>query len=254
MRYAALVEYDGSQYHGWQYQNENLPTVQLFVERAFSKVADHFVRVACAGRTDTGVHGRGQVIHFESEAERNERAWVFGTNANLPHDISIHDVKPAPVDFHARFSAEARRYRYTIYNNPIRPAINRHVVTWHCLPLDETKMQQAAEHLIGTHDFTSFRAKNCQAKSPLKTIEFLRVTREGDYVHLDIKANAFLHHMVRNIAGVLMAIGNGSEPIAWIEQVLACKNRAEGGVTAVSAGLCLMEIYYPKPLNPFNEA
>lgn len=244
MRYAAQVEYDGSQYHGWQYQDETLPTVQLMVERALSKVADHFVRISCAGRTDTGVHGKGQIIHFDSDAVRKERAWAFGANANLPHDISIHWVKPVADNFHARFSAIARRYEYTIYNNPIRPAIYRNSVAWQCLPLDEALMQQAADMLVGEHDFSSFRASHCQAKSPIKTIEFLNVTRNAEMLTLNIKANAFLHHMVRNIAGTLMAIGSGKQPVSWIEELLQAKNRADGGVTAPASGLCLAEISY----------
>jgi tRNA pseudouridine38-40 synthase len=245
MRFAAEIEYDGTSYHGWQYQHEDIATVQLYVERAFSKVADHFVRVVCAGRTDAGVHASGQIIHFDSDSQRTERAWTFGANANLPHDISVHWVKPVGDEFHARFSAMARQYRYTIYNHPIRPAINRQFATWHCLPLDEHKMQQAANVLIGEHDFSAFRAQQCQAKSPIKTIEFLNISRAGDYIYLDIKANAFLHHMVRNIAGVLMAIGNGSQAPDWINTVLESKNRGDGGVTAVSSGLCLTKVYYP---------
>lgn len=248
MRYAAKIEYDGTLYHGWQYQNETLPTVQLVVERALSKVADHFVRVNCAGRTDAGVHARGQIIHFESDADRTERAWLYGANANLPHDVAIHWIKPVADDFHARFSAIARRYEYTIYNQPIRPAIFRNTVTWQCLPLDETRMQQAADSLLGEHDFSSFRASGCQAKSPIKTIEFLNIKRQGDIVTLDIKANAFLHHMVRNIAGTLMAIGCEKEPVSWVDKLLKSKNRADGGVTALASGLCLTEISYKDKL------
>lgn len=248
MRYAARVEYDGTEYHGWQYQNETLPTVQLVVERALSNVANHFVRVTCAGRTDTGVHASGQIIHFDSDADRSERAWTFGANANLPHDVAIHWIKPVTDDFHARFSAIARRYLYTIYNQPIRPALLRSTVTWQCLPLDESLMQLAANALLGEHDFSSFRASHCQAKSPIKTIEFLNVHRQADRVTLDIKANAFLHHMVRNIAGTLMAIGSGKQPVSWVKDLLEAKNRADAGVTASGSGLCLSEIFYPEKL------
>lgn len=248
MRYAAQIEYDGTMYHGWQYQNAQINTVQMMVENALSTVADHFVRIHCAGRTDAGVHAVGQIIHFESNADRRLRDWVFGVNANLPHDISIHWVKPVSDTFHARFDAIARRYCYTIYNNPIRPAINRFYATWQCLPLDHVAMQQAAETLVGEHDFTSFRAKQCQAKSAIKTIEFLDITRDGSYVKIDIKANAFLHHMVRNIAGVLMTIGCSKAPITWTEDLLKIKSRADGGVTASPFGLTLTKIYYPQSI------
>ena len=244
MRYAAKIEYDGTHYHGWQYQNETLATVQLEVERALSKVANHFVRVNCAGRTDAGVHASGQIVHFESDAKRSARAWIFGSNANLPRDIVIHWVKQVPNDFHARFSAIARCYQYTIYNNPIRPAIFRHSVTWQCLPLDEALMQQAANSMLGEHDFSSFRASGCQAKSPIKTIEYINIHRQGDIITLHIKANAFLHHMVRNIAGTLMAIGAKKEAVSWVSELLKAKNRADGGTTAPAAGLTLTEISY----------
>jgi tRNA pseudouridine38-40 synthase len=245
MRFVAKIEYDGTAYHGWQLQKGDLPTVQGAVEHALSRVGNHPIRVHCAGRTDAGVHGLGQIIHFDSTADRTEHAWTFGANANLPHDVSVHWVRPVSEEFHARFGAVARRYRYTIYNHSIRPAIRRQYVTWHSTPLDAISMQQAAKILVGQHDFSAFRAKGCQAKSPVRTVEFLEVTREGDYIHLDIKANAFLHHMVRNIAGALMAVGSGKEDIAWVQSVLESKSRAEGGVTALSAGLCFAEVYYP---------
>lgn len=244
MRYAAAIEYDGTNYHGWQRQKGDLPTVQAHVEQALSAVADEPVAVVCSGRTDAGVHAIEQIIHFDSEAERNERAWIFGTNSQLPHDIAVKWVKPVSHDFHARFSAIARQYRYVIYNCPVRSPHNRFYATWYCQPLDEQKMQQASEALVGEHDFTSFRAKSCQAHSPIRTIEFLKVTREGDCVFIDIKANAFLHHMVRNIAGVLMSIGSGEQPISWVQELLELRSRKEGGVTALPNGLFFVKAFY----------
>jgi len=244
MRIAAKIEYDGTHYHGWQQQRE-LSTVQAVVEQAFSAVAAHPIKVVCAGRTDAGVHAAGQIIHFDTDVQRSERAWVFGANANLPHDVCVHWAKPTSDNFHARFSALARQYRYLIYNKPIRPALKWQQLTWQCLPLDAELMHHAAQRLVGEHDFNAFRAKQCQAKSPVRTIEFLRITRKAEIVCIDIKANAFLHHMVRNIAGVLMAIGAGKASVDWIDELLLSKNRADGGVTARPQGLYFMGVDYP---------
>ena len=244
MRIAAKIEYNGTHYHGWQWQKA-LATVQDAVEQAFSVVANESIRIVCAGRTDAGVHAVGQIIHFDTDVHRSRHAWIFGANANLPHDICVRWAVVTSKDFHARFSALARRYQYRIYNNPIRPAINWPHVTWQWLPLDVEMMHQAAQQLVGEHDFNAFRAKNCQAKSPIRTIEFLTVTRSEDIVCIDIKANAFLHHMVRNIAGVLMAIGTGKATMDWIPALLLSKNRADGGVTASPKGLYFMQVGYP---------
>ena len=244
MRIAAKVEYNGTHYHGWQRQRA-LATVQAAVEHAFSVVANQPITVVCAGRTDAGVHASGQIIHFDTDVERSERAWVFGANANLPHDICIHWAVETSIDFHARFSAIARRYQYFIDNKPIRPALKWQQVTWQCLPLEVELMEQAAQRLIGEHDFSAFRAKHCQAKSAVRTINFLRVTRNETLICLDIQANAFLHHMVRNIAGVLIAIGAGKASADWVDQLLFSKNRADGGVTASPHGLYLAEVNYP---------
>ena len=245
-RFAAEVEYDGTSYHGWQSQVKNIATIQDEVEKALSIVADEDIKVICAGRTDAGVHATGQIIHFDTKVERSLLAWTHGSNANLPNDISFHWVKSVPDDFHARFKAISRRYCYTIYNDPIRPVIARNNVTWQCLPLDEKLMHEAGQALVGEHNFNSFRAKNCQAHSPIRTIESLNVTRRKKIITIEIQANAFLHHMVRNIAGVLMAIGSHKEPVSWVEELLSVCSREQGGVTAKPTGLCLMHVGYPE--------
>jgi len=244
MRIAAAIEYNGGPYCGWQYQDHS-PSVQAEVEKAISKVADHFVRVVCAGRTDTGVHATEQIIHFDSDAKRSDWSWVSGTNTNLPESIRMIWVKQVKEDFHARFSAIRRAYRYVINNRRIRPAIMHGLVSWQYKPLDEKPMQEAARHLIGQHDFTSYRAVGCQAKSPVREIYKLDVTRQGDMIFLNIEANAFLHHMVRNIAGVLMTIGAGEAEPEWAKEVLEHKNRKLGGITASPAGLYLTKVIYP---------
>lgn len=243
-RVALVLEYNGSRYHGWQSQKSGLPTVQQQLEIALSKVANHPVAVVCAGRTDAGVHASHQVIHFDTTVERSERSWVMGANANLPSDISVRWVGNVTEDFHARFSAQSRRYRYVIYNNPIRPALYNQEVTWNYRPLDDRKMARAAQSLVGEHDFSSFRAAGCQANSPVRTIEFLTVNRFSDFVILDVKANAFLHHMVRNISGVLMAIGAGLQHERWVQEVLQARDRASGGVTAPPYGLYFIDVDY----------
>ncbi len=253
MRFAAGVEYDGAGFHGWEIQQPGIRTVQGVVEQALSKVANHFVRVITAGRTDTGVHASGQVIHFDSEAARSERAWVYGGNANLPRDVSIAWVKPVTDQFHARFSARSRTYRYVIFNRPVRTALGITARTWIYRLLDEVKMQQAADDLVGEHDFNGYRAVACQAPSPVRTIHRLEVSRHGEEVHILVQANAFLHHMVRNIAGVLIAIGSGQRPPEWAREVLELRDRTQGGVTAPPEGLTLIDVEYPEELlsSPF---
>ncbi|MDH5693777.1 MAG: tRNA pseudouridine(38-40) synthase TruA, partial [Gammaproteobacteria bacterium] len=209
MRLALVVEYDGSRFFGWQLQKESDNTVQFAVEQALARVADHPVRVHCAGRTDTGVHATGQVIHFDTQAERDSIAWVRGTNVNLPDTVVIRAAKQVDSEFHARFSAQRRRYRFVIFNRDVRPTFLAYRTTWFYRPLDESRMQQAADALMGKHDFTSYRAVACQAKSPVRTIHELTITRQNHYVFIDVEADGFLHHMVRNLAGVLMAIGCG---------------------------------------------
>lgn len=245
MRIALGVEYHGTHFNGWQSQ-PGLQTVQDELQQALAKVAAHPVNVVVAGRTDTGVHALGQVVHFDTVAQRSERAWILGTNSNLSQNISIHWAKLMPDDFHARFAATARRYRYVIYNHPQRPAIFKQTVTWHFQPLNELNMQAAANYLIGEHDFSAYRAIGCQAKSPIRTIHQFKIKRHGHLVVLDVVANAFLHHMVRNIAGVLIAIGNGQRPVEWAQEVLLGRDRTIGGITAPPYGLYLMAVDYPE--------
>ena len=243
-RVAACVEYSGTAYRGWQRQQPGVRSVQEEVEKALSRVANHPVQLFCAGRTDAGVHASCQIIHFDSSAQREPMNWFHGANANLPHDISLVWAKPVGLDFHARFSAMARRYRYVIYNDPVRPAQLGREVTWNYRPLDLERMQEAAQALVGEHDFTSYRAIACQAKSPVKTIHHLKLIRFGKFIVLDIRANAFLHHMVRNIADVLMQIGCGERPIDWAGEVLHARNRRTGGLTAPAFGLYLVDVTY----------
>jgi len=245
-RIALGVEYKGARYRGWQRQEDGVPSVQAALEKALSKVADEPVSVICAGRTDAAVHASGQVVHFDTAVERPLKAWIMGSNANLPGDISVTWAEVMPAHFHARFSAMARRYRYVIYNDPIRPAHQAEEVTWNHRPLDVSRMREAARALVGTHDFTSFRAVQCQAKSPVKTVHHLEVIEHGRFIVLDIRANAFLHHMVRNFAGVLMTIGAGERPVEWAAEVLAARDRRAGGVTAHPYGLYLVRVEYPE--------
>jgi tRNA pseudouridine38-40 synthase len=191
------------------------------------------------------VHATGQVIHFDTEAQRSERSWLLGANANLPDDVRIKRVLPVDMDFHARFSAQARSYRYVILNTDVPSALLRRRVTWEHRPLDAARMRQGGSYLLGEHDFSSFRAVACQAKSPVRTIHRLDLTRSGELVYLDVQANAFLHHMVRNIAGVLISVGRGERPADWVGQVLDHRDRTRGGITAPADGLYLVGVDYP---------
>ncbi|MBU5376090.1 MAG: tRNA pseudouridine(38-40) synthase TruA [Pantoea sp.] len=238
------VEYDGSRYYGWQRQQE-VRSVQEKLEKALSKVANHEVSVFCAGRTDAGVHGTGQVVHFATTSQRADGAWTLGVNANLPEDIAVRWVKAVPDEFHARFSATARRYRYLIYNQRLRPAILGRGVTHFYHPLDAEKMHRAGQCLLGENDFTSFRAVQCQSRTPWRNVMHLNVTRQGAFVIVDIKANAFVHHMVRNIVGSLMEIGCGNQPEEWMARLLAAKDRTLAAATARAEGLYLVAVDYP---------
>lgn len=257
-RIALGIEYNGNRYRGWQTQQEGVPTVQLEVERALAKVADHPVTVICAGRTDAGVHGCGQVIHFDSDAERSMRAWQFGGNSNLPKDISIRWAVPVADDFHARFSAFSRRYRYVIYNHPIRPALLADQVSWQFLPLNVPLMREGAKYLLGEHDFSSFRGIYCQSKTPMKTLHRLEIFQRGNLIVVEAEANAFLMHMVRNITGTLMAVGIGKKPPEWVKTVLEARNRSVAAPTAPPFGLYLVGIGYPErfqlPQEPYGPA
>ncbi|MBV2122934.1 MAG: tRNA pseudouridine(38-40) synthase TruA [Candidatus Thiodiazotropha sp. (ex Ctena orbiculata)] len=245
MRVALGVEYDGTAFHGWQFQGD-VRSVQESLQIALSKVADHEVTVHCAGRTDTGVHATGQIVHFDTPSVRTERSWVLGTNVNLPADVSICWAKPMPEDFHARFSAIGRHYRYQILNRTYRSALWRDRAVWIHKPLDEQAMHRAAQSLVGTHDFSSYRALGCQAKHPVRTVHSLSVSRQGEMLSIEVHANAFLHHMVRNIAGVLIAIGKGEQSESWADEILALRDRTLGGVTAPPQGLCLTQVDYPE--------
>lgn len=249
MRIALGIEYDGSNFRGWQIQPAGVRTVQGCVEKALSRVAAHTVDTVCAGRTDAGVHGIEQVVHFDTSAQRSLRSWLLGVNANLPGDISLLWAQPVTGTFHARFSALSRRYRYIILNRPYRSALQRHRATWQRDPLDHERMAKAASHLLGEHDFTSFRATGCQAKSPIRTVYSLMVKRQGDYVAIEIEANGFLHHMVRNVAGVLMAVGRGQQSTCWPRDLLHIRDRALGGVTAPAEGLYLVQVRYADEFN-----
>ncbi|MEZ9912178.1 tRNA pseudouridine(38-40) synthase TruA [Vibrio breoganii] len=247
MRIALGIEYDGAKYYGWQRQNE-FDSVQERLEKALSIVANHPVEVQCAGRTDAGVHGTGQVVHFDTTASRKMLAWQMGVNANMPGDIAVRWATEVSEDFHARFSATARRYRYVIYNHALRPAILAKGVSHYHGDLDVEKMHQAAQFLLGENDFTSFRAAHCQSHSPFRNMMHINVTRHNHYIVVDIKANAFVHHMVRNIVGSLLVVGRNEQPIEWIEWLLAQKNRSLAGATAKAHGLYLVKVDYPEEL------
>ena len=245
MRFAFGIEYDGSDFFGWQRQSEGR-TVQGSIEAALSRVANHELGVVCAGRTDTGVHATGQVIHFETDAVREPYQWVRGVNANLPADIRVQWATVIDETFHARFSAHKRHYRYVILNRPEASALLRCRASWEYERLDEVLMGQAATGLLGEHDFTSFRAVACQAHSPVRTIYQLDVLRCGNFIYIDVIANAFLHHMVRCIVGVLCAIGRGEQSPGWVNEVLEARDRTLSGMNAPPGGLYLAAVHYPE--------
>ena len=244
MRIALGIEYDGSEFSGWQTQCGQR-TVQPLVERAISSVADHSASIQCAGRTDARVHASYQVIHFDTLARRSNRSWVLGTNVNLPPDVSILWARPVSDGFHARFSAISRTYDYVICNRSTKPGLWHGRLTWEYRPLDIERMSQAAAYWLGEHDFSTFRASGCQAKNPVRTINRFEVHASGGLVSLKVEANAFLQHMVRNFAGVLMEIGTGKREPEWAKEVLDEKDRECGGVTAPPDGLYLTAVDYP---------
>jgi len=258
-RYAAVVEYNGARFHGWQRQkHHDEPTVQAALEAAISIVANHPVEVACAGRTDAGVHATQQVIHFDTSSQRSDYGWMMGVNTHLPEGVSLQWVGEVSDEFHARYKAQARRYRYLIYNHPARPALLHDQVTWWKYPLDEKLMHEAAQRLIGTHDFTSFRAKDCQAKSPVKEMHQIRVERFDRIIMVELECSAFLYHMVRNIVGVLLPIGQSHQPVEWMTEVLEAKDRTQAGVTAPGGGLYFVGVKFPDqfevPCEPWGPA
>lgn len=245
-RVAMSVSYDGSAFHGWQSQlDPQVPTVQESLELALSYIANTQIKVHCAGRTDSGVHASHQLVHFDAPVARSEKAWVHGGNTRLPAGVAIHWAKPVKGDFHARFSATARRYRYVIHNTAVKPALLSKGVTFESRSLDAELMHEAAQCLIGELDFTSFRAVACQSNTPMRNVHFIKVKRFGELVIIDIQANAFLYHMVRNIAGALMDIGAKKYPVEWLKQVLDLKDRTQSSATASPKGLYLVDVAYP---------
>ncbi|MFL0798353.1 MAG: tRNA pseudouridine(38-40) synthase TruA [Cellvibrionaceae bacterium] len=240
-----IIEYDGTQYHGWQQQPSGVATVQAELQKALSKVANEPITLVCAGRTDAGVHGTYQVIHFDTTAQRKPRQWLLGVSCSLPRNIGVRWAGEVNPQFHARFSAGARTYRYIICNEQARPGLFGSHLTWEGKPLDVDLMQQGGDFLVGEHDFSSFRASGCQAHSPVRTVSYLKLWRQNNLVVMEIKANAFLHHMVRNIIGVLLEVGKGDQPPGWVKEVLEYRNRELGGVTAKPHGLYLVKVDYP---------
>ena len=248
MRIALGISYLGSAYQGWQSQPSGR-TVQDQLEKALAQFADRPVSTLCAGRTDAGVHGLMQVVHFDTEVERVMNSWVRGTNRYLPDDIAVQWAHEVPAAFHCRASAIARRYAYVLLQSPVRPSVDAGRVGWVFHPLDHQAMRQAADYLLGEHDFTSFRASACQAKSPVKTLQRIDITRRGlgephpelgwspCYWRFEFEANAFLHHMIRNIMGCLIAVGQGNQPPEWVAQVLAAKSRDAAAPTFSPDGL-----------------
>jgi tRNA pseudouridine38-40 synthase len=243
MRIAIAIEYDGRPYCGWQSQAEGV-TVQDTLQRALSQIAGEPISVTAAGRTDAGVHALEQVVHFDTQAERPLTAWVRGVNALLPESIAVLWAHPVPDEFHARFSAHGRSYRYLLLNRPTRSAIHAGKAGWYHAPLDVTAMQAAAQHLLGEHDFSAFRAAECQAKSPVKHLRQLDINKHGEMLIFDLNANAFLHHMVRNIVGCLVYVGKGKHPSGWVAEVLQSRERHLAAPTFAPDGLYLRSIKY----------
>jgi tRNA pseudouridine38-40 synthase len=243
-RFALGLEYDGSAYNGWQIQN-HAPSIQASLNSAVSSVADEAISCVAAGRTDTGVHASGQVVHFDTGARRELRSWLLGINSNLADDISALWIKSVARDFHARYSATARTYRYVILNRPVRSALARLRAWWIHQPLDEEAMSAAARRLVGQHDFSSFRASGCQSKTPVRELRRCVVRRAGEWIIMDCEANAFLHHMVRNIVGSLVIVGRGEADPDWIGELLEARDRSVAGMTAPAMGLTLTHVAYP---------
>ena len=246
-RWALGVSYRGSAYKGWQSQPDG-QTVQDHLERALSTFAATRVTTVCAGRTDAGVHALNQVVHFDAPVQRDAFSWVRGTNRFLPPDIAVQWSKPMPSDFHARFAARGRRYRYVLLRSPVRPSLETGLVGWVFHELALPPMRAAAQILLGEHDFSSFRSSECQAKSPVKTLREIAIEQRSAYWHFHFDASAFLHHMVRNIMGCLLAVGSGRRPVGWMRDVLAARDRDAGAPTFPAAGLYFVGPYYDAAL------
>ena len=236
MRIALAIEYCGTNFHGWQSQPSGA-TVQDVLELALREIAGQPVGVICAGRTDAGVHATHQVVHFDAPVERPMTAWVRGVNAHLPEGVAVRWAQPVDAEFHARFSARGRRYRYLLMNRPQRPGLWQGRVGWFHLPLDLAAMRDAAGRLLGEHDFSAFRAAGCQAKTPVKTLWRADVQLQGNLLVFDFEASAFLHHMVRNLVGSLVCIGKGAQPAAWMDVLLQARDRTEAAPTFSPDGL-----------------
>ena len=245
MKIAIGIEYDGSRFHGWQSQPSG-DTVQDHLEHALATIAGEPVRLAAAGRTDAGVHALAQVAHFETAAVRPESAWVRGVNTLLAQAVAVQWAAPVAEDFHARYSAIARTYRYLLYNHPVRPALHHGHVGWFHLPLDADAMRAAIVHLLGEHDFSAFRSSECQAKSPVRVMRSCKLEQHGSHLRFEFKANGFLHHMVRNIVGSLLPIGRGERPEQWLLELLQGRDRAVAGPTAPPQGLTFIGPRYPR--------
>ena len=243
MRYALGIEYDGAAFCGWQRQS-HAPSVQQSLEKALSVVADHPVTVICAGRTDTGVHARGQVVHFDSPSRRSDRQWILGVNSNLPDAVRVLWVRAVDDSFHARFAAFSRSYQYSILNRWVRPAIGVAYYGWCRDELDTARMHRAAQVLLGKHDFSAFRSAGCSSQHAIREVTAINVSRQEDIVKIDISANAFLYHMVRNIVGSLIVVGLGEKSSQWFAGVFQAKDRKLAGVTAEPQGLCFMQVRY----------
>jgi tRNA pseudouridine38-40 synthase len=248
MRYALGIEYDGAAFYGWQRQS-HASSVQQSVEKALGIVANHPLTVICAGRTDSGVHARGQVVHFDSPSERSDRQWILGINSNLPDAVRVLWIRAVDDSFHARFGAHSRSYQYRILNRWVRPAIGVSYLGWCRDRLNEKQMHEAAQVLKGKHDFSAFRSAGCSAQHAIREVTEVSVTRQNDIVSFDITANAFLYHMVRNIVGSLVAVGQGEKSIEWFVDVFKGQDRKLAGVTAESQGLCFMSVRYDSKYN-----
>jgi tRNA pseudouridine38-40 synthase len=244
-RIALGIEYDGSRFLGWQTQPGG-GAVQDALQASLASIAGAPVEITAAGRTDRGVHARLQVAHFDTDAKRPESAWVRGVNALLPDAVAVLWSRVVADDFHARYSALSRTYRYELLNRPVRPALRAHSLGWFHQPLDVAQMRAAAARLVGEHDFSAFRSSECQAKSPIRTIHSLEIEERSQTFHFVIRANAFLHHMVRNLVGTLVYVGKGKHPPQWVSELLESRNRAKAAPTFGPQGLYLETIEYER--------
>lgn len=250
-KYALLIEYDGREFRGWQKQgNPPVRSIEEELEKAVSLIANEPIKLVCAGRTDAGVHAMNQVVHFETTAIRPKRAWMLGINSNLPDDCAVKDIVAVNEDFHARFSAINRTYRYQIFNHPFRSPLKRFYNLWNYHPLNVPAMIEGAQHLIGEHDFSAFRSSECQANTPFRNVHYINITQTEHLIEIELKANAFLHNMVRNIVGTLLEVGLERKPPQYVEAVLKSLDRTTGGITAPPQGLYLYNVEYPEAIAP----